>query len=330
MTRFERFVISLPPIAWLLRQSKKVILPGFEGVPLYDVLIFFVQQVKKNGFTERASAISFNFLMAIPAGMIFLFTLVPYLPVSKEFTKQLLVAVKDILQNTKTYEMVKNVIMDVLTTPRSGLLSFSFIAALFFASNAMMGVMRTFDRSFFEERKRKFLYKRWTAIKLTFLLLLLVFGSILLLTTQGPIRKAFHNSLGLSNITISAIITYTRFIVILLLNFFSIAFIYKYATAVKIKWKTFSPGAILASVFTIFTSYVFSVWVNNFGRYNQLYGSIGTLLIIMNLVYINALILLIGFEINVSITSIKARFLLRKKEEVGKAEGIALGAERKK
>ena len=253
--------------------------------------------------------------MAIPAGMIFLFTLVPYLPVSKEFTYQLLVAVHDILQNNKTYELVRTVIIDVLTTPRSGLLSFSFLAALFFASNAMMGVMRTFDRSFFEERKRRFLYKRWTAIKLTFLLLLLVFVSVLLLTTQGPIKKAFHQKLGLGNDTILGIVNYSRWLIIILLNFFSIAFIYKYATAVKIRWKIFSPGAILASLLTILTSYIFSIWVNNFGRYNQLYGSIGTLLIIMNLVYINALILLIGFEINVSITSIKQRFLQRKNEE---------------
>ncbi|MEO7310582.1 MAG: YihY/virulence factor BrkB family protein [Chitinophagaceae bacterium] len=318
MTRFERFIISLPPVAWLLRQSKKVFLPGSQGVPLYDVLIFFVQQVKKIGFNERAAAISFNFLMAIPAGMIFLFTLVPYLPVSKEFTRELLIAVHDILQNKRTFDLVSTVIRDVLTTPRSGLLSFSFLFALFFASNAMMGVMRTFDRSFFEERKRKFMYKRWTAIKLTFLLLLLVFVSILLLTTQGPIKKSFHHRLGLDNSTVAAIVNYSRWVIIIMLNFFSIAFIYKYATAVKIKWRTFSPGAIMASLLTIFTSYIFSMWVNNFGRYNQVYGSIGTLIIIMNLVYINALILLIGFEINVSITTIKSRYLQRKANEIQK------------
>ena len=320
MTRLERIIISFHPIAWLLKQSKKVFLPGFQGVALYDVMEFFVQQVKKIGFSERAAAISFNFLMAIPAGMIFLFTLVPYLPVSKEFTDELLIAVHDILQNETTFKLVQSVIIDVLTIPRSGLLSFSFLAALFFSSNAMMGVMQTFDRSFFQERKKKFMYKRWTAIKLTSLLLLLVFVSVLLLTTQGPLQKKFENKLGLTDTTISTIVDYARWLVIISLNFFSIAFIYKYATAVKIRWKTFSPGAILATALTIFTSYVFSIWVNNFGQYNQLYGSIGTLLIIMNLVYINALILLIGFELNVSITTIKARVLQRKKDE---AEGSA-------
>lgn len=318
MTKFERFITSLAPIAWLLRQTKKIFLPGFQGVPLYDVLVFFVQQVKKIGFNERAAAISFNFLMAIPASMIFIFTLVPYLPIAKQFQRELLITLHDILLNQNTYELVKSTIkdiFDILGTRRTGLLSISFVMALYFASNAMMGVMRTFDRSFYEERKKYFLYKRWTAIKLTFLLILLVFVTILLLTTQGPIKRMLLDRMGLNTVFVMELVKYVRWIIIVLLNFFSIALIYKYATAVKIRWKIFSPGAIFACILTITTSFLFSLWVNNFGRYNQLYGSVGTVLIIMNLVYINALILLIGFEINVSITTVKGRILKRQKGE---------------
>ena len=314
MTKFERLILNLKPIDWTLGKTKKIFLPGFEGIPLYDVIFFYGKQVRRIGFNERAAAISFNFLMAIPAGMIFLFTLIPYLPVDKEFIKQLLRTIHDILQNEKTYNLVRTVIIDVFDTPRKGLLSFSFIIALFFASNAMMGVMRTFDRSFFQERKRRFMYKRWTAIKLTFLLLMLVFVSILLLTTQGPIARAFHNMLGWQRTTVRSVINIVRWLIIILLNFFSIAFIYRMAPAIKTRWNTFSPGAVMASLLTILTSYVFSIWVNNFGRYNQLYGSIGTLLIIMNLVYINALILLVGFEVNVSITTLKLRKI---KKDIG-------------
>jgi len=198
-------------------------------------------------------------------------------------------------------------------------LSTSFVAALFFASNAMMGVMRTFDRSFFEERKRKFMYKRWTAIKLTLLLLILIFVSILILSTQGSLRKTLTNNAGWDRSIVLEIIKSLRWVIVAMLNFFSIAFIYRFATAVKIRWKVFSPGAIFACLLTISTSYVFSLWVNSFGRFNQVYGSLGTVLIIMNLIYINALILLIGFEINVSITTIKAKSLLRQKEESTKA-----------
>ena len=247
MTKFERFIIRLAPITWLLKQTKKIFLPGFQGIPLYDVLIFFVRQVKRIGFNERAAAISFNFLMAIPASMIFIFTLVPYLPIAKQFDKELLITLHDVLINQKTYELVKNIIndiFDVLGTRRTGLLSVSFVMALFFASNAMMGVMRTFDRSFFEERGKYFLYKRWIAIKLTFLLILLVFVSVLLLTTQGSIKRMLLEKMGLNTTLVIGLIKYLRWVIIILLNFFSIAFIYKHATAIKIKWKIFSPGAI--------------------------------------------------------------------------------------
>lgn len=313
MKKIERLVINLPIVSWLRNSTKKIILPGFQGVPLHDVLVFFMQQVKKIGFSERTAAISFNFLLAIPAGMIFLFTLVPYLPVSKEFIHELLLTINDILRNQKVYAFARDIIIDVFTTPRRGLLSFSFIAAIFFASNAMMGVMRTFDRSFFEERKGKFLVKRWTAIKLTSLLVLLVFVSVLLLTTQGPIKKILLNKLKLNSDIVIYLIKYIRWIIILLMNFYSIALIYKYAPAVKIKWKLLSPGAILACILTIFTSWAFSMWVNNFGKLNQLYGSIGTVLLIMNLIYFNALVLLIGFELNVSIAAIKTKNLEKSK-----------------
>lgn len=310
MTKLKRLIITKGPIAWLLNQCKKIVLPGFQGIVLYDVFVFFVQQIKKIGLNERAAAISFNFFMAIPAGMIFLFTLVPYLPVAKQFNRELLITLHEVILNQKVFELIKGIlkdIFDVLENRRTGLLSVSFLMALYFASNAMIGIMRTFDRSFFEIQKRNILRKRWTAIKLTVLLILLLFVSVLLLTTRGPIKRVLHDTIGINIEITSGIIRYLRWIVLVLLNFFSIAFIYKYATAVRIRWKIFSPGAVFACILTILTSYLFTLWVNNFGRYNQLYGSIGTVLIIMNLVYINALILLVGFELNVSITALKGK-----------------------
>jgi membrane protein len=307
MTKLQRIFITLPPIELLIRASKSIVVPNSGGMSFFDVAKVFFSQMKKIGFNERAAAISFNLLMAIPAGMIFLFTLIPLLPISQQFNKELLRTLKDILLNQKTYDLVQTVVSDVLTTPRKGLLSFSFFLAIFFSSNAMMGIMRTFDRSYYEQRKGKFLVKRWTAIKLTSLLVMLIFTTILLLTTQGPIRKLMLHSLGWNGSLVSDIIKYTRWIIIVMLNFFSISLTYRFAPAVKNRWSIFSPGAIIANALTILITYLFSLWVNNFGRYNQVYGSIGTVIIIMNLVYFNALILLIGFEINVSVMAVKSK-----------------------
>lgn len=317
MTRLERILIGLPVIRQMLKYSKRITLPGFQGMPVYDVLIFFLQQVKKIGFSERAAAISFNILVALPAALIFLCTLVPFLPETIEFEKQLLGAVGDVLQNDQTYSLVADVITDFFNTPRGGLLSFSFLAGVFFSSNAMMGIMHTFDRSYFEERSSRFMAKRWTAIKLTSLLILLIIASVLVLATQGPIKTFILRKIGWDNLFVRTLIEWSRWIVILMVTYFTIAFIYRWGPAVKVKWSLISPGTILASVLVILTTLLFSLWVNNFGSYNKVYGSIGTVLIIMNLVYINSLILLIGFEINVSITAIKARSKKRLMQEDG-------------
>lgn len=310
MTKLQRLIITYRPVAKFIRFSKKLVLPGFQGLPLLEVLHFFNQHSKKIGFNERAAAISFNIILALPAGLMFLFTLVPYLPVAGQFQAEFLHTIKDVLRSDRVFGLVQNVlndIFDVLKTRRSGLLSISIFIAFFFASNAMMGVMRTFDRSFYQERRGRFLVKRWTAIKLTSLLLLLIIVTGLLLTTQVSLRKLLQNKWGWQRPIVWDILHFTRWAIIILLNFFSIAFVYKYAPAVKVRWKTFSPGAVLACLLTIITSYLFSIWVNNFGKYNQLYGSLSTVLLLMNLIFFNALILLIGFELNVSITLLKAK-----------------------
>ncbi len=319
MTKLERILVSLPVIRNILKWSKRITLPGFQEMPLYDVFLFFWQQAKKIGFSERAASISFNILVALPAALIFLCTLVPFLPDTVQFEIQLLRAVKDVLRNEQTYELVADLISDFFNTPRSGLLSFSFLAGVFFSSNAMMGIMHTFDRSYFEQRNSGFLAKRWTAIKLTSLLILLIIASVLLLATEGPIKYFILKKMGWDNFVTRTIFEWSRWVVILMVTYFTIAFIYRWGPAVTNKWSLISPGTIMAAGLVILTTLLFSIWVNNFGNYNKVYGSIGTVLILMNLIYINSLILLIGFEINVSITAIKARS--KKRQMLEDAEG---------
>ena len=307
MTKFENWLLKFPPFAFTLRKTKTVVLPGFQGIPLFEVMQFFRQQIINIGFASRSAAISFNVLMALPAGLIFLCTLVPYLPTAVHFEKELIKTLAQILKDRNTLRLLADIIHDFFSTQRNGLLSFSFLAAIFFSSNAMMGIMRTFDRSYFEERSSRFLAKRWTAIRLTSLLILLFFTTVLLLATQGQLRLFLLKQLAWNKPVVISIIGSTRWLLIILLNYFTIAFIYRWAPAVRNRWPLNSPGAILATILTFFTSWLFSVWVNNFGQFNKVYGSLGTVLIIMNLVYINSLVLLIGFEINVSITAVLAK-----------------------
>ncbi|MGN6494177.1 MAG: YihY/virulence factor BrkB family protein [Agriterribacter sp.] len=322
MTKLERIILNLPPVAFVVNRSKHLILPGFRGLPLYDVVLFLLKQIKREGLNMRAAAISFNLLMAIPPFLIFLFTLVPYLPGQENFSRELLRVVRDLTPNRDTYIWVRDFITD-FTKPRSGLLSLGFLTAGFFASNAMLGIMNSFDRSLHTmyRRKRNFFQMRGTALKLTFFIALIFMASILLLITQGSLLRTVLKWLDIESETTRWWIGTLRWLVILALIYYAIGLIYRFAPSVHRKWNVNSAGTILATTLIIILTILFGYWVNNFGTYNKVYGSIGTVIIIMSSFFFNSLILLIGFELNVSINHLKMEAELRQVKEEGEVKG---------
>ena len=296
------FFIQLPFVNWLIHKSKTTTLPGFSGIPIYQVVSFFIRQVQTIGMTERASAIAFNFVMAIPPATIFLFTLIPYLPITQSLQQELYKLIKDIIPGERNNAVLINFLQDFINNPRNGLLSIGFILSLYFSSNAMMGIMRSFDKNYAGFKKRSNWQRRKAALRLTALLYVFVMASLVALIA----REVVLEWLGIENATLRALLSNLRWSVIFLLFFGCISSIYRLAPSVHKKWKLINPGSIVATSLMLITSGALSWWVANFSNYNQLYGSISTVLIIMILIFINSLILLIGFELNVSIYSLKS------------------------
>ncbi|MGZ8511040.1 MAG: YihY/virulence factor BrkB family protein, partial [Chitinophagaceae bacterium] len=290
LTQLKRKFLVSGPVSFLIRRSKKILLPGFQGIPLFDVIRFFFLQARKTGFTERAAAIAFNFTMTIPPAIIFLFTLIPYLPISQEFINQMFSLIKDVMPGEKNNGRLIKFLSDIFNNPRTGLLSTGFLLAMFFSSNAIMGIMQSFDRNYIGFTKRKGLQERFVALRLTFVLFILFFISILALMMQGSVLRW----LGITNTTLIVVIHNLRWIVIILMFFFAISLIYRYAPSVQKRWKLVNPGSILATLMMLSFTAAFSWWVSNFSNYNELYGSISTVLILMLLIYFNSLVLLIG------------------------------------
>jgi membrane protein len=313
MIKLERKIYSSRPFRFLEKRSRKLSLPGLDGISLYQIFSFFISQVKKVGLIDRARSIAFSFLIAIPAAAIFICTLIPYMPVHKKIMTQLLLLTKDITPNQNTYLLVSQFLEDFLSKPRVGLLSFGFVLALFYSSNAMMGIMRSFNKSLVYNAHRNPLAARWMAIKLTTLILCMVMGSVIILVTQAELLRTWLRELHISGRNAHWLFRTIRWVVIIPLFYIAIACIYKYGPAVKKRWKLFSPGTFLATLLTILTTLFFSYWVNRFGNYNKIYGSIGTVMILMLLVYFNSLVLLIGYELNVSIYHLKVMSGERKK-----------------
>lgn len=300
-TKIGHKITSSAPARVIINKSKETSLPGFRSIPIYDVVKFFIGQVKTIGMTERASAIAYNFFMAIPPAVIFLFTLIPFFPISQQFEEELYGLIRDVIPGEKDNQVLINFLQDFINNPRTGLLSLGFVLSMFFSSNAIMGIMRSFDKNYIGFRKRTDLQKRGAALKITFVLFIIVFACILLLIGRGAVLKL----LGIESAMLRNIILNARWLVIILLFFSCISYIYRHAPAVHKKWRLINPGSILATFLMLLLTLLFSWWVGRFGSYNQIYGSLGTVLILMVLIFINSLILLIGFELNVSINALK-------------------------
>lgn len=304
MNRFPRFLLGMKPVRRIILKSKTMILPGFQGIPLYDVLTFFFREIRKGQMTDRAASISFFFLLAIPPTCIFLFTLLPYIPL-RNLESTLYILVHDLTPNQNTYRIVRGVIYDFLHTQRTGLLSFAFLLAIFYSSSAVLGILRSFNKDQAGFWKRNVIQQRWMAIKLNCLLILLLVVSICLMVAQSSIFKNLLEILHLTSESVKFFIGLARWVIIVLLFFAIISLIYRYGPAVQKRWKFITAGSTMATFLTILSTLGFSYYVNHFSSYNRIYGSIGSVIVLMVWIYINSFVLLIGFELNASIDIIR-------------------------
>ncbi|HWV69552.1 YihY/virulence factor BrkB family protein [Chitinophaga sp.] len=287
-----------------MERTKTLIPPGFEGIPLYDVLKHFGQETKARGLGDRARAISFNFLLAIPPFFIFLFTLVPYIPV-QNIEPTLYDLAEDLTPNYNTYMIVRGMIHDFLYTHRNGLLSIAFLMGFFYSSNGVMGILRSFGKiegaGF---RKRKWWQNRLIALQLTAILVLLLLITVALIIAQGATLRWLFNIIGIHSTLLRNVIDIARWVLIIMLFYSVNAVLYRIGAATTKRWNFITAGAAVATICMILVTIGFSWFVNNFGNYNKIYGSIGTILVLMLWIFFNSFILLVGFELNASIRAV--------------------------
>ncbi len=290
--------------------TKKIVLPGFDGLPLYDVIVFFFKGLMDGAITTRASSIAFKFFLALFPAIIFLFTLIPYIPVPHFQTTLLDTIHSSVPENF--YTLISSTITDIVSRHHGGLLSIGFIMALYFASNGVHGVIIGFNNTSHSIETRKWWQQYMISIVLMLILAVIVVFSIaiIMLGTMG--MKYFVTAHLLKRSVVLYLIKYGRWIVVLLMVFFGSSFLYFLAPAKRERFRFISAGSTLATLLFIATTSGFNYYVNNFARYNALYGSIGTIIVIMMWLYFNSISLLVGFELNASISI--ARKTMTKKE----------------
>ncbi len=292
---------------------KDLILPGFDGVPISHVITFVIKGFRKGVLVTRASSIAFNLLIALLPASIFLFTLIPFIPIPN-FQQELIKLFENILP-ANAFNVLETSIIDIVTHKSGGLLLIMFFATIIFSTNGIHAVIHAFVVSAHTFKTRSWVNQRKVSIILLLIVVLMISlaGSLVIFGKMAVSRLVVMHIIK-RNIVIYILI-FLKWILIALLLFFAISCLYYFAPAKRTDFKFFSAGSTLATLLFILTSLGFSAFVNNFGQYNKLYGSIGTLMVILAWLYLNSIAILIGFELNVSIKAARA-------EDEEKAESL--------
>lgn len=289
---------------WIVHKSKRIILPGMEGLSLYDLWEIYSLGIIQGAFSMRANSIAFNFFMAIFPFLLFLLNLIPFIWFIEDFKLKFLVFVDNRLP-PQTHDFFGDIFADIAGNQRVGLLSFVFILSVFLMANGINAVFEGFESSFHTQANRSFFRKYAVAIGVSIivalLLLFTVMATVYLTVILGNLRDFGLLSDNVIWVEIG------RYLVFVAMIYMVVATLYYFGTREGKLHKFFSVGAFFTMLLIILTTFLFGVYINNFSTYNELYGSIGALLILMAYIWLNSNILLLGFELNTSLAKLKQK-----------------------
>ena len=289
----------------IARTAQKTVLPGFDGLTLYEISAFFIKGLKSGKLATRASAIAYNFFLAVFPAIIVLFTMIPYIPI-ENFQQVLMTTLRDLMPSN-VYYAVESSIQEIVMRKRNDLLSFGFILSLFFATGGIAALINAFNASYHNLENRTWINRQLVSIILIIIFCMLISVAVILIIFSGIVINFLETRNILTNKFLIALFLNGKWLIILISTFFSISFLYYLAPAKRSEFRFISPGSMLSSFFIILTSVGFSAYINNFGQYNKFYGSIGTLIVFLIWLNVNSLVLLIGFELNMSIKNARLK-----------------------
>ena len=301
---------KIPVLNVLIRFFKRIKLPGLEGLSFYDLLELYITGIVKGALTTRASAIAFSFFTALFPFLLFVIIVIPEIPVNN-FEEQFMKFLGSFLPPSTSDFFFDNIFDNIESSNKGGLLSSVFILSIILMGNGVNAIFSGFRKSYHEQLThstfKQYLYALSIALLLCFLLIItvvvlgyfqiyIVQGFLDVLNTQGYIDPDSVFWYGV-----------VKYVFSILMVYMATAILYYFGTKEGKEFKFFSVGAIFTTLLIITTSYLFGIYIENFSQYNKLYGSIGALLILLFYLWLNANILLLGYELNASLNKLRKR-----------------------
>lgn len=276
-----------------------VVVPGFEGKPLYDVLVYFIRGFTQVNLIDRAAAVAFYVFLALFPTILFLFTLLPYFPL-QGITQNVLEALQSILP-PGTYESVASTINQIMSIEHGGLMSIGLLLAFYFSTSAVSSFFRGFNMGDNEFGQVSFIKIQVYSILVMLMFVLLLVVSIALITAGQRILPIFFTKIHFYNGFVVFLINIVRWLIVIFALIVAMSLLYHFGNPRSRKFKLFTPGSLLVAALFIVGTILFNFYISNISTYNLLYGSIGGLIIFVIWIYFNCILILIGYELNKSI-----------------------------
>jgi membrane protein len=304
MRRTEEKLLKIPIIKWFVKLFQKIKIPGLEGMTLFDVLEMYITGIIKGALTARAGSIAFSFFIALFPFALFMLTLIPYVPI-EGFQDNFMAFIFKAMPSKESSDAVSYVLKDIANNKYGELLSFGFFLAIFLMTNGVNAIFAGFEYTFHDIETRTIVRQYIVSLAISMIL------AFLLIFTVGLIifLEFLVNSINERGVSIDAVfwIGVIQIIILLLMLFIAISLLYYFGTREGRQMTFFSPGTIFTTFLFIVNFKIFKIYIEKFAQYNQLYGSIGTVLVIMLFIWLNSIILLLGFELNTSLISLRRR-----------------------
>ena len=291
---------SIPIINNIVASLQALKIPGYGSFSFYDLIEIYVAGIVKGALSSRAGSISFSFFMALFPFLLFILNLIAFIPIDN-FDAVLFNFIELILPQ-ESQSFFTEIFNDIRQKQRAGLLSSVFVLSILLTANGVSSIFSSFEGSYHVALSRSFirqyLYSMMVGILLALLLLLgvmaLLFFEIFILSNLDRLIPSEINWIRIGQLFFYAILIYI-----------SVAILYYFGTIEGKKTHFFSPGALMSCLLILLTTYLFGIYIENFSRYNQLYGSIGALLIFLFYIWLNSSLLLLGFELNATLNRLK-------------------------
>jgi len=298
--KFKEWLLGPQRVQQLETWSKSISLPGFSKVPLYNIATFIYEELKRDDIMTRANSVAFSFFLSLFPFIIFVLPLVRITTWVQEKINNFESNLEGVIPDY-AIQYFLGIVDGINPEGIFSVQGIGFFFAAFFASSGMLTLMFGFDKSYSVSFKsRSYFKKRLVAFNLTILLsIILIIAVVLIVIGQQYIRHLV-NTISIGFIQ-TFILLFTKWLVVFILFYMVITIIYRYGPSTYRPLKIINPGAIVATVFSFLATMGFFYFLNNFGKYNEIYGSIATLIIILLWLQINAFIILAGFELNASI-----------------------------